>query len=1063
MYLFIDHSPIRMETTSDTSLLSREVERLVTAPYVPSLQSLDSLTQQAPSTLVLSWASQKPCHIGALVDVLVDGLSRSRYALPLLARFARIQDFRDDLLHRHPYLLDQFLQRSIEDEETECLSACLSILSFPLPGSVIPPASLAVFVMQMIEKLRMNPCADTVRPLYLVSSCLQSSGVLFELPLDLMSCFQSELTKTLRNLDDHMGNLMCLATFARIAFTERGYSKADKGLSMPSWLQNTKHFFGQKRGLKTLDLVVLRVILACSSSCGNLTDEQAGESIRLAIEICDSVGNGQRENWIESNSVKLTKLVEKISRDGIDHGVQILGVSFLVSLIPTASLPPNLPRQSLEWLSSDDAAAALEVLPVHIIPRLVQAYIAFSQTTALDKLLAYVCSALSTSANNTTDLTKLHHSKLILEGLRSSRLLNVDANFKYYGDVIHKLMNNFPRLPCHSECGGASVCYVSATKLENELLSNLLTIWLEATLSQNMQDPSSSSEVLAIVQLMTQNKKALPNMQCTMSMSEPLSLRYSFPQSPPKLRETAQISRGDWKTGMREVLVANSRSLNESIMQNVERICYELEQRCGGIEAPLRLAEEERSKYQLEAEQLRAQNNEVECRLQQATSTILGLHEEISRLERRTTSANDHAKKLSTSLSESLRELEEQQRSSQNTLSRERETFRTRELDMIASITEKDDRLDALQENIKRQSEEIENLLTTLASNSRNKDLHLQTISDLKGEIIICQTETEKSKTSLLQKDERIGELMTRQESADKTISDLQYKLHKEMSKTEELETDFHGATQRLQVELEEQQKESQLQYSRMTHEATERQAEIVSLERAMHEWTVNATKELQTKENRIQDLEKKVRQLRDERAAKAREFSEAQQHISRLIGVMGFTTASSANKSFIKHRSQPSVEQTRALPRQTQKDRGNSIAHSQEVDPSSTSAEITTPHSNGRSPKRSRNGAFPLAQPSPPRSCDSIKRARESAIQGDTRARKGRKPLEDADKNSQMSSHDTERLSYSHRGDFQDSQLPPAEQNHLDDIDLDLDLEFSKDFVFTSTSLSELNGHTMA
>ncbi|OJJ61271.1 hypothetical protein ASPSYDRAFT_816068 [Aspergillus sydowii CBS 593.65] len=135
--------------------LCREVERLVNAPYAPSLQDLYALTQQLSSTVVCFWVSQKPCQVAPLVDVLVDGLTRSRFALPLLAYFALAQEFRDTLLQRYPYLLDQFLRQSTEGSEAkQCLSACLSLLSSALPWGMITPARLAPFVMQMIERMR---------------------------------------------------------------------------------------------------------------------------------------------------------------------------------------------------------------------------------------------------------------------------------------------------------------------------------------------------------------------------------------------------------------------------------------------------------------------------------------------------------------------------------------------------------------------------------------------------------------------------------------------------------------------------------------------------------------------------------------------------------------------------------------------------------------------------------------------------------------------------------------------------------------------------------------------
>ena len=165
-----------------------------------------------------------------------------------------------------------------------------------------------------------NPSGETIAPLYKLMTGLQSSpGVLSEVPCETMSTFQTELTKTLRNLDDHMGNLLCLATFARMA-----NASIQHGPQKPSWLENIQHFFGPKRGLKTLDLVVLRVILACSASSRGLSAGKAAESIRLAIEVCDSVDVDRKKAWIAANLSKITNLREKVTRDEIDQEVQLM-------------------------------------------------------------------------------------------------------------------------------------------------------------------------------------------------------------------------------------------------------------------------------------------------------------------------------------------------------------------------------------------------------------------------------------------------------------------------------------------------------------------------------------------------------------------------------------------------------------------------------------------------------------------------------------------------------------------------------------------------------------------
>lgn len=187
------------------------------------------------------------------------------------------------------------------------------------------PACLAPFMEQSIRAMGERPSAETILPLNQICNGIRNSpGILLEIPSETMSSLQVELTKTLRNLSDHMGSILCLATFARMASLQDLTAETGCVRFVPSWLQSVNHFFGPKRGLKTLDLVFLRVILACSDSCNDLTVDQAAESIRLAIEICDRVEQEQKDCWITANSSKIAKLREKVARNGIDRSVQFL-------------------------------------------------------------------------------------------------------------------------------------------------------------------------------------------------------------------------------------------------------------------------------------------------------------------------------------------------------------------------------------------------------------------------------------------------------------------------------------------------------------------------------------------------------------------------------------------------------------------------------------------------------------------------------------------------------------------------------------------------------------------
>jgi DNA repair exonuclease SbcCD ATPase subunit len=337
-------------------------------------------------------------------------------------------------------------------------------------------------------------------------------------------------------------------------------------------------------------------------------------------------------------------------------------------------------------------------------------------------------------------------------------------------------MKGFPRQqPFASKCDGAIICYSSALRLENDLLCDLLAFWAEATLPQNTEEPSFSPGTAMLINILSRSKLLLPELKCATSQIKPLETRSANPTL--EIREAADTPRNNWRNNMRDVMMANTKMLNDSIMQKVEDICYDLEQRCGNIEGPLKVAEEERTKYYLEAEQLKEQNRRLQDQLQQATSTNAELREEMSRLAGHAGSATDRVNELSTSLAQARHELEELQRTSQDALSIQRELFKTRELDLVASLTEREERLDELQEEIKCQTVASGELRVNLAEASKVRESLIGEIAAFKAEVSSLQTKIEENKVSLTQKDERIKQLVVEKGRADELAKDLQNKV----------------------------------------------------------------------------------------------------------------------------------------------------------------------------------------------------------------------------------------------------------------------------------------------
>jgi hypothetical protein len=200
----------------------------------------------------------------------------------------------------------------------------VSLLSCPLPESVLLPARLNSLVTKLVEKMVGNPCTGTIRPVHRVLFGLLGRANLFDaLSAGIMEKFQAECIRILRNLNDHIGNMLCLATFACVSSAwKQAMDSHDNGA--PAWLLNIHQFFGPKHAQKTFDVVFLSVVMACSDSRTTWSTEDAVDCVQLASEICSSVESQQKEIWVRNNPAKIAKLCEKITRDGINLTLQMV-------------------------------------------------------------------------------------------------------------------------------------------------------------------------------------------------------------------------------------------------------------------------------------------------------------------------------------------------------------------------------------------------------------------------------------------------------------------------------------------------------------------------------------------------------------------------------------------------------------------------------------------------------------------------------------------------------------------------------------------------------------------
>ncbi|KAJ5520103.1 hypothetical protein N7463_000556 [Penicillium fimorum] len=1025
--------------------LVREVERIVTAPYVPSLQDLHDLVSQSRSSTIGAWALSKPCQVGLFVDVLIEALSRSRVALSLITAFASASSFRDELLERHPVILDAFLEKALETNGTEYFPACIALFSSPLPAGVVPPARIALFVTKLVSMMAENPCVETIAPLHaLISGLKDSLRILNDIPSEVMSNLQLEFTKTLRNLDDHMGNLLCLATFAQIATALNTTSQNQHGSEAP-WLLNIKHFFGQKRGLKTLDLVVLRVILACSSSC-NLAPPQAAESIRLAICIANAIEPEQKQAWIVGNKPKIAKLCEKAVREGLYGQTQTMVIVFLHTLLPVHSLPSQLRELGIKILLSENCQETMEKIPHQLIPCLAKS-LAESGEPATRQLLTFTFDVLRGSKwVGLGQLAALNLANFVLVGVQEvypePLFSNVNNSMAPLREALGEMVEVFPRMPSESQCDGGTWCGSELYIKQNKLFLSLLKLYKAS--AQNGTDMIMKSFI-------GQVEQSMPSFNCVFSTATPKAFRGSLVLRDRHDLSLTQINR-DWRSGVTELFMQNAQTSHDSMMRKIEDICFDLESRCHNVEGPLRAAEEERNRYAMENEQLKVQNAELETKSRGLSDCFVELGHENTRLEQLLQGQCAYTDELTTSLKSAREELQQQQGSSEKALLVEKEKARSKELEMMATLTEKDDQLEELQQELCSLQMKNEQIRQSLDQVSRER----VTLSELSGSMeqeLASAAETLKQTKLLVdEKEDEVNRLLAQEEDLRKELGSMATTVAQQNIEVERLCSVLEESEEKSRSEVERLKHDHEAEASRATSEMEKYDTENRRLHAAMQAATLNASRDMQSKDKRIHHLERKVQALRDERAAKAREFSEAQQHIGRLMGVMGFSAnAPGSNTPQTHQRTRSSVNATPAarIPQ--------IISDDEDGTQSAQPFESMTSNFSGPIPKRPRGNRKSTNLPYDLNTSPAAGSKTKTPPPATSISRSVRKPLTEADRNSPTKSQSSTSSKRNQVDDsFQETQAQEnLEENRLHNLDLDMDLEFSRDFLFSSTAFT--------
>jgi hypothetical protein len=356
----------------------------------------------------------------------------------------------------------------------------------------------------------------------------------------------------------------------------------------------------------------------------------------------------------------------------------------------------------------------------------------------------------------------LHIADLILAGLhgvhsQTTLRKSAESSVIPLREVLKEMVEDFPRGPSESQCSGQTMCTSQLYAIQNRLSLSLFGLY-DIVFSAHDDGTIMRSFIARVAQ-------SVLKAECAFSTTIPKDFRGSF-----TLRDrhdpSTHINR-DWRSGVTELFMQNAQTSQETMMRKIEDTCFDLERRCDDVEGPLRAAEAERDRNAQENEELRRQNEELKTQVRKSSESFTELRYENTRLEQLLQGHIVYGEELTASLGSAREELQEQQRSSEQAILIEREKSRSKELEMIATLTEKEDQLEELQEKIcglQMRNEEARQSLDQLSS--ENSTLLDHSIS-VKQEFIDAISTLEQAK---LHAEQTAESLQTELESLKSTV-----------------------------------------------------------------------------------------------------------------------------------------------------------------------------------------------------------------------------------------------------------------------------------------------------
>ncbi|KAF4549297.1 Hypothetical protein D9617_22g066420 [Elsinoe fawcettii] len=813
-----------------------------------SEETLSAILEKVDDLQIEAWATDHEDQIKPLVDDILAGLALWSYCVDIISRLASSCILRDAFLRAEPDLLPQVIDKAIEhfDGNQQYLVAAISILRHPLPQDVSLPATSQTLLAKIAEK---GATKANVKTLTVLDDLLNGAcRVLIKcFPAATLRRFEEIVFQILRDasdIDQQSLGLVCLSIM--------------KSLLAGATISNAvQAFFNGQKAHKTLQLVVLQVVLACNP-------QGDWRAIARAVNTLQGVPESVRWQWSASNAGVVNKLLMKTTRGDVVGAIRLQAIAMITLLVPQQHLPVNMVssyEQCLKKICSID-------MPINMLRRAVETTMPIMKSKLSAQLVLEVIQAASRACMEANSVASNRLETLITAFQSNECELSED-----------QIRNLWP-LDSHI-----------TRILSQEQISRPHTLWrsLSTFLVQTAVIAARHGADVPISDVL----------QLLQSQQEPTSSEpkhWSRRPHPPRLfgdRESLQVDQNlSWQQNLQSALEVKSAAQHQGILTAVSSICADLEQRCNDFEAPLRAEKTKLQALQTQYEELNEAFGQVESQLVDRDVQLSNIESEKRTLSDQLDETNKEKTDLLRRIDEAEARLRKAQQSARDEITRLQHRHQETGVQHTAATARHQEETELLEERC-----------SALVRKLQESNKALQDERDERERIASKLRSAEDARSNLAEQSDLTTKAMEAlQEELAAAAQQKEDTLRRLIVESEELKK-FMSLTARLQSDMEELRETTATEKADFLKEyrasADQARAEweserdalkkaIRTMEQEAEESSNSNAATTATLESRVNAYQRKIEKLKQECAKKDDQITEAQDMRNRLMSAMG-------------------------------------------------------------------------------------------------------------------------------------------------------------------------------